>query len=169
MNIREHVVEPQLYEGASSVTSRKPWATDFKSVKDYDLYKLSLDAYNSVFGELFSDDIFRLERAGVDPPETKEYLINEGDVDRYLSKQVSGIVMPAFDDPYLVLELSQSDPIDSNFSGRVDRQFIKKTGEKVQALAIGELKAPGTIDFTWADPDEPLSTHAKNLGKELRG
>jgi hypothetical protein len=169
MHLFNDIVEPDMRDDANNTTSSKPWALSFATIEEYTFYKPQRSVFDALLGPLFPDDTERFSYDTVDPPEESEYTVNEADVTRLFLKQISGIVMPHYRrDSFPVIELSQSAPFDSDFSGFVDSQFVKAHNGKLVPLTIGEMKAPGTIDRTWSS-DGNLSSGAKRLGRELRG
>jgi hypothetical protein len=168
MYILDDIVEPTLGPDPANATSIKPWSADFIAIDEYDLYVTSRESYDAALGPLLPDDIDRLGKMGVQPPKQKESVCNEADTTRLLHKQVTGVVMSVWTGKYDIVERSQHSPPNSTFTGKVDCQFNKLYGSTIYTLAIGEMKAPGTLDDLFVEGKRKTSP-AKRLEKELRG
>jgi hypothetical protein len=169
MYIEQHIVAPALDPDATHRTSSKPWTTVFHAIRAYRLHPPTKAAFDAVFGLGWEDDTTRLSKAAVRPPQETEVVMNEADTERLYYKQVSGAVMPAWTGPdYFVVERSHSGPLGSTSSPvTVDVQYLKPNTDI--ALAVGELKAPGTIDEDqWGTVGEK-SNDTLRLMRELRG
>ena len=164
MYIKQNIVQPFLIENPNSQTSTKAWAANFLPVDTPIVHAPTMTALNALFGPELRDPA-RPPNTAVHPPHEREIVLHEPDVTRMYNKQISGVVMSALGRSQ-VMERSESGPLEStSFSGSVDSQFFRDS----QALAIGELKSPGTIDSDWSDGSTPKSSNTLRLGRELRG